>query len=253
MPAGRLCASSPAAALPQLRPPAHEHCSLCRAAMQRRSRPSRRSSPRTSRRPTLPSTRSLSGCVILHSGHNQVIPERSTHHPHPAGEEPPEALHQPHSLGELHLAGRSRCPRQCHAEYVVCPHLPHPNSPPTDKYSEGYPGARYYGGNEFIDQAETLCQERALKAFGLSPDEWGVNVQREYHQSHHPPPTSLIAPSPLRLSRQPLRLFCCSQRPRPHPRSGSPPWRPPVPRIPDPHQEDLRHLKVLRDSALQTR
>lgn len=28
----------------------------------------------------------------------------------------------------------------------------------TNKYSEGYPGARYYGGNEFIDQAETLCQ-----------------------------------------------------------------------------------------------
>ena len=30
----------------------------------------------------------------------------------------------------------------------------------TNKYSEGYPGARYYGGNEFIDQAEILCQVR---------------------------------------------------------------------------------------------
>ena len=30
----------------------------------------------------------------------------------------------------------------------------------TNKYSEGYPGARYYGGNEFIDQAELLCQAR---------------------------------------------------------------------------------------------
>lgn len=49
-----------------------------------------------------------------------------------------------------------------------------------DKYSEGYPGARYYGGNEFIDQAEILCQQRALQAFGLSPEEWGVNVQREH-------------------------------------------------------------------------
>lgn len=48
-----------------------------------------------------------------------------------------------------------------------------------DKYSEGYPGARYYGGNEHIDEAERLCQSRALKAFGLSPSEWGVNVQRE--------------------------------------------------------------------------
>lgn len=27
----------------------------------------------------------------------------------------------------------------------------------TNKYSEGYPGKRYYGGNEFIDQIELLC------------------------------------------------------------------------------------------------
>jgi len=47
----------------------------------------------------------------------------------------------------------------------------------TNKYSEGYPGQRYYGGNEFIDQAEILCQERALDAFHLTPDKWGVNVQ----------------------------------------------------------------------------
>jgi glycine/serine hydroxymethyltransferase len=49
----------------------------------------------------------------------------------------------------------------------------------TDKYSEGYPGARYYGGNEWIDEAERLCQQRALQAFGLNEAEWGVNVQRE--------------------------------------------------------------------------
>lgn len=36
---------------------------------------------------------------------------------------------------------------------------------------------RYYGGNEIIDQVENLCRERALKAFGLSDKEWGVNVQ----------------------------------------------------------------------------
>ncbi len=47
----------------------------------------------------------------------------------------------------------------------------------TNKYSEGLPGKRYYGGNEFIDEAERLCQSRALKAFRLSPEEWGVNVQ----------------------------------------------------------------------------
>eukprot|EP00347_Sterkiella_histriomuscorum_P008940 403343157 len=47
----------------------------------------------------------------------------------------------------------------------------------TNKYSEGYPGKRYYGGNEFIDQIESLCQKRALEAFGLDPAVWGVNVQ----------------------------------------------------------------------------
>jgi len=47
----------------------------------------------------------------------------------------------------------------------------------TNKYSEGQPGARYYGGNENVDKVERLCQERALTAFNLNPEEWGVNVQ----------------------------------------------------------------------------
>lgn len=47
----------------------------------------------------------------------------------------------------------------------------------SNKYSEGYPGARYYGGNENIDKVELLCQQRALEAFHLDPEEWGVNVQ----------------------------------------------------------------------------
>lgn len=46
-----------------------------------------------------------------------------------------------------------------------------------NKYSEGYPGERYYGGNEIIDKAESLCQKRALQAFDLDPAQWGVNVQ----------------------------------------------------------------------------
>ncbi|AMD20216.1 HDL528Wp [Eremothecium sinecaudum] len=50
-------------------------------------------------------------------------------------------------------------------------------SPMCNKYSEGYPGARYYGGNEHIDRMELLCQKRALEAFHLSSDKWGVNVQ----------------------------------------------------------------------------
>eukprot|EP00906_Rhabdomonas_costata_P024362 RCo035033 len=47
----------------------------------------------------------------------------------------------------------------------------------TNKYSEGEAGHRYYGGNEFIDQVEFLAQKRALQAFGLSEEEWAVNVQ----------------------------------------------------------------------------
>uniref|UniRef100_A0A8B9RG38 Serine hydroxymethyltransferase n=1 Tax=Astyanax mexicanus TaxID=7994 RepID=A0A8B9RG38_ASTMX len=46
-----------------------------------------------------------------------------------------------------------------------------------NKYSEGYPGKRYYGGAEVVDQIELLCQKRALEAFDLDPSRWGVNVQ----------------------------------------------------------------------------
>src|SRR6476620_8778198 len=37
----------------------------------------------------------------------------------------------------------------------------------TNKYSEGYPHKRYYGGNEVIDDIETTAQERAKKLLGV--------------------------------------------------------------------------------------
>jgi glycine hydroxymethyltransferase len=37
----------------------------------------------------------------------------------------------------------------------------------TDKYSEGYPGKRYYGGCEVVDQVENLARDRAKKLFGV--------------------------------------------------------------------------------------
>ena len=43
----------------------------------------------------------------------------------------------------------------------------------TNKYAEGYPGKRYYGGCEYVDMAETLAIERAKKLFGA---DW-ANVQ----------------------------------------------------------------------------
>ncbi|MEK7212154.1 MAG: serine hydroxymethyltransferase [Patescibacteria group bacterium] len=47
----------------------------------------------------------------------------------------------------------------------------------TNKYAEGYPGARYYGGNEVADEVENICRKRALKLFHLAPRRWAVNVQ----------------------------------------------------------------------------
>jgi len=43
----------------------------------------------------------------------------------------------------------------------------------TNKYAEGYPGKRYYGGCEFVDQAENIARERLKKLF----DAEYVNVQ----------------------------------------------------------------------------
>ncbi len=47
----------------------------------------------------------------------------------------------------------------------------------TNKYSEGYPGKRYYKGQTYTDKVEELCKERALKLFKLDKNRWGVNVQ----------------------------------------------------------------------------
>lgn len=46
-----------------------------------------------------------------------------------------------------------------------------------NKYAEGYPHKRYYGGQTFTDKLEILCQARALELFDLTSDKWSVNVQ----------------------------------------------------------------------------
>ncbi len=50
-------------------------------------------------------------------------------------------------------------------------------SPLVNKYSEGYPGKRYYPGNTIYDEIEELAKSRALETFKLSDKEWAVNVQ----------------------------------------------------------------------------
>lgn len=49
-------------------------------------------------------------------------------------------------------------------------------TPLVNKYSEGYPGKRYYPGNTYYDAIERLAIERAKKLFKLG-DDWHVNVQ----------------------------------------------------------------------------
>ena len=46
----------------------------------------------------------------------------------------------------------------------------------SNKYAEGYPGKRYYAGNEFTDEMELFVQSLALRVYGAS-EEYGVNVQ----------------------------------------------------------------------------
>ncbi|MBO5500667.1 MAG: serine hydroxymethyltransferase, partial [Clostridia bacterium] len=46
-------------------------------------------------------------------------------------------------------------------------------SPLTNKYAEGYPGKRYYGGCQYVDVVEDLARERAKQLFGAEH----VNVQ----------------------------------------------------------------------------
>jgi glycine hydroxymethyltransferase len=47
----------------------------------------------------------------------------------------------------------------------------------TNKYAEGYPGKRYYGGCEYVDVAEALALERIKKLFDADVHGWGANVQ----------------------------------------------------------------------------
>ena len=47
----------------------------------------------------------------------------------------------------------------------------------TNKYAEGYPGKRYYGGCEYVDLAEQLAIDRLKQVFGADQHGWAANVQ----------------------------------------------------------------------------
>ena len=66
----------------------------------------------------------------------------------------------------------------------------------TNKYSEGYPGKRYYGGQNFTDQVETIAIERAKKLFGagfanVQPLSGGPANLEVYHALMEPGDTIL--------------------------------------------------------------
>ncbi|TFH30019.1 MAG: ribose 5-phosphate isomerase B, partial [Deltaproteobacteria bacterium] len=103
----------------------------------------------------------------------------------PAGTEPSVQREEPMSFlketdPEIHDIIRRETERQAHTLELIASEnfvseavLEATGSVLTNKYAEGYPGKRYYGGCEFVDQAESLAIERAKKIFGAEH----VNVQ----------------------------------------------------------------------------
>ncbi len=61
--------------------------------------------------------------------------------------------------------------------YVSRPVMEAQGSQLTNKYAEGYPGKRYYGGCEFVDVAEQLAIDRLKKLFGADAHNYAANVQ----------------------------------------------------------------------------
>src|ERR1700760_1110570 len=70
----------------------------------------------------------------------------------------------------------------------------------TNKYTEGYPGARYYGGCEWVDVAETLAIERAKKLFGAAFANVQPNSGSQLNQAGFP---ALLPPGDTFLGLDP--------------------------------------------------
>ena len=74
----------------------------------------------------------------------------------------------------------------------------------TNKYSEGYPGRRYYGGNQIIDEVEDLARDRATALFGAEhanvQPHAGANANLAVYQALLEPGDTVLghAPRPRR-------------------------------------------------------
>ncbi len=82
----------------------------------------------------------------------------------------PDALQYDEEL--LHFIEQEAQRQQDHIELIASENFVSPavmtamGTPLTNKYAEGYPGRRYYGGCEYVDEVETLAINRAKKLFG---------------------------------------------------------------------------------------
>ncbi len=67
----------------------------------------------------------------------------------------------------------------------------------TNKYSEGYPGRRYYGGNQIIDEVEDLARSRATALFGADhanvQPHAGANANLAVYQALLEPGATILA------------------------------------------------------------
>lgn len=74
-----------------------------------------------------------------------------------------------------------------------------------DPNSEGYIGKKYFPGTKNLDEAERLCQRRALRAFNLDEAVWTVNVQCEYPASDGLQSSALLT---INLLNKPILESC---------------------------------------------
>jgi glycine hydroxymethyltransferase len=84
---------------------------------------------------------------------------------------------------QIHKLIQKERKRQCEVleliaseNFVSKPVLAALGSVLTNKYAEGYPGKRYYGGNAVVDEIERLSIDRVRRAFDV-PLDWHINVQ----------------------------------------------------------------------------
>ena len=67
----------------------------------------------------------------------------------------------------------------------------------TNKYAEGYPGRRYYGGNQIIDEVESLARDRATALFGAEhanvQPHAGANANLAVYQALLEPGDTILA------------------------------------------------------------